>query len=62
VATVAVLAVILGVPAVSALFSFAAPSPTLLLAGVGAAVLGFAWFEAVKWVLTRNAPLTSRNP
>ena len=54
-ATVALLAVILGVPVVTGLFSFAAPSPTLLLAGAGAALMSLAWFEAVKWGLTRSS-------
>ena len=55
VATVAMLAGILGIPVVSGLFSFAAPSPAMLLAGAGAALLSLAWFEAVKWGLRRHA-------
>ncbi len=55
VATVAVLAGILGVPVASGLFSFATPSPAMLLAGVGAAALSLLWFEAVKWGLGRRA-------
>jgi Ca2+-transporting ATPase len=46
--TVAMLGVVLGVPAVSVLFSFALPTPAMLAAAVGAAVLGLAWFESVK--------------
>ena len=54
IATVTVLGGILGVPALSGLFSFAAPSSLMLLAGVGAAVLSLLWFEAVKWGLGRS--------
>jgi len=53
-ATVALLACVLGVPAVSRLFAFATPSPAMLIAGVGAAVLSLLWFEAVKWELGRR--------
>jgi Ca2+-transporting ATPase len=48
--TLVVLGVVLGVPAVSRLFSFAAPPPVMLLAALGAAVLGMLWFEGVKRV------------
>jgi Ca2+-transporting ATPase len=51
VATVSLLAAILGVPAVRGLFSFAMPSPAMLLAGVGTAALSLLWFETVKWGL-----------
>ncbi|MEP7297396.1 MAG: cation-translocating P-type ATPase C-terminal domain-containing protein, partial [Burkholderiales bacterium] len=57
VATVGVLGAILGVPVLSGLFSFAAPSPVMLLAGVGAAGLSLLWFEAVKWGLGRRLAL-----
>ncbi|MEO8154230.1 MAG: cation-translocating P-type ATPase [Rhizobacter sp.] len=58
-ATVGVLGAILGVPVLSGLFSFATPSPAMLLAGVGAAGLSLLWFEAVKWGLGRRiAPAT----
>ncbi len=50
-ATVLLLAVILGIPAIRGLFSFASPSPVMLLAGVGVALLSLLWFEAVKWGL-----------
>ena len=53
-ATVALLACVLSVPAVSRLFAFATPSPALLLAGTCAAGLGLLWFEAVKWGLGRR--------
>ncbi|MEP6503664.1 MAG: cation-translocating P-type ATPase [Betaproteobacteria bacterium] len=55
VATIAVLGAILGVPALSRLFSFAMPSSVMLLAGAGAAVLSLLWFEAVKWCLRQQA-------
>ena len=47
-AAVIVLTVVLTVPAVSRLFSFAPPAPGLLLAALGFAGLAMAWFEAVK--------------
>ncbi len=49
VAAVTVLAVILSVPGLSRLFSFATPSWVMLVCGVGAASVGLLWFEAVKW-------------
>jgi Ca2+-transporting ATPase len=52
-ATVTVLGAILGVPALSRLFSFAPPSPAMLASGVGAAVVSLLWFEAVKWYLRK---------
>ena len=55
VATVAVLGGILGIPVLSGLFSHATPSPTMLLAGLGAAALSLLWFEGVKWGLGRRA-------
>ena len=47
-ATLALLAAVLGIPVVSGLFGFVVPTPTLLLAGVAAAGLGWLWFEGVK--------------
>ena len=52
-ATVTVLGAILGVPALSRLFSFATPSPAMLASGTGAAVLSLLWVEAVKWCLRK---------
>jgi P-type Ca2+ transporter type 2C len=52
--TVVVLGAVLGVPAVSRLFAFAAPPPITLLAALGAAVLGMLWFEGVKRVQGRR--------
>ncbi|MBT9457452.1 MAG: cation-translocating P-type ATPase [Burkholderiaceae bacterium] len=54
-ATVLLLAAALGVPGLSALFAFERPSPLLLLAGLGVVLLGLLWFEAVKWMLSRDA-------
>ncbi len=54
VATLVMLALVLGVPQVSGLFAFAAPTPTMLLAGAGIAVLALLWFEGVKWMLARR--------
>jgi Ca2+-transporting ATPase len=48
VGTLAVLAAVLGVPAISRLFSFSTPSPLLLLAALALAALSLVWFEAVK--------------
>jgi Ca2+-transporting ATPase len=52
--TIVVLGTVLGVPAISRLFSFAAPPPAPLLAALGAAVLGMAWFEGVKRIQGRR--------
>jgi Ca2+-transporting ATPase len=46
--TVVVLGIVLSVPVISRLFSFAAPPPAMLLAALGAAVLSMVWFEGVK--------------
>jgi hypothetical protein len=45
---VVVLGVVLGVPAISRLFSFAAPTPVMLLVALSAASLSMVWFEGVK--------------
>jgi Ca2+-transporting ATPase len=50
-ATIALLGVVLAVPAVGRLFSFVQPSPMLLLAALGGSVLSWIWFEGVKWGL-----------
>jgi len=52
--TVIVLGVVLSVPVISRLFSFASPPPVMLLAAVGAAVLSMVWFEGVKRVQSRS--------
>ncbi|KLN53183.1 cation-translocating P-type ATPase [Variovorax paradoxus] len=52
---VAVLCAVLTVPAVGRLFSFVTPSPLLLAAGLGMAVLSMLWFECIKWGLRRKA-------
>ncbi len=56
-ATLALLGGVLGVPALRALFSFVLPSPALLLAGLGAVLLGLLWFETVKARLGARATL-----
>jgi Ca2+-transporting ATPase len=48
VGTVVVLGIVLGVPVISRLFAFSAPSPALLLAALGLSALGLVWFEGVK--------------
>ena len=58
-ATLALLVCVLGIPAVSRLFSFVRPTPPLLLAGVGMAVVSQLWFHGVKWGLDRRR--TDRN-
>jgi Ca2+-transporting ATPase len=47
--TILLLGIVLTLPAVSRLFSFAQPSPALLLAALGASGLSWLWFEFVKW-------------
>jgi P-type Ca2+ transporter type 2C len=49
-ATLVLLAGVLGITQVAGLFAFVLPSPLMLIAGVGAALVSWAWFEAVKWV------------
>ena len=39
-------------PAISRLFAFAAPTPVMLLAGAGVALMGLLWFEGVKRMST----------
>jgi Ca2+-transporting ATPase len=55
-ATVGLLGIVLGIPAVSSLFVFGQPTALQLAAAAGAALLGLAWFEAVKWALGRGRP------
>ena len=58
VGTLVVLGVVLSVPAVSRLFSFVTPTPILLFAALGMAVLSLLWFEGVKWgIRVRNPPV-----
>jgi Ca2+-transporting ATPase len=52
--TVVVLGAVLGVPAISRLFSFSAPTPVMLLAALGLAGLSMVWFEGVKQVQSRR--------
>ena len=53
-ATVILLGCVLGVPAISRLFYFVPPSPIMLFAGLGAAIVSLMWFEGVKWALGRR--------
>ena len=53
-ATLALLGCVLGVAQIRSLFAFDLPTPTMLLAGVGVALLGLLWFESVKWGLGRG--------
>ncbi|SFM73372.1 cation-translocating P-type ATPase [Rugamonas rubra] len=54
-ATCALLAAALGLPALGQLFGFVRPDAALLLAGAAVVGLNLLWFEAVKRVLTRAA-------
>jgi Ca2+-transporting ATPase len=53
-ATIVLLGVVLAVPAAGRLFSFAQPSPMLLLAALGVSALSWLWFECVKWGLRQG--------
>jgi Ca2+-transporting ATPase len=53
--SIAVLAIILCVPAVSRLFAFVLPSAMLMAVGLGVALVSTLWFEGVKRVLGRKA-------
>lgn len=57
-ASIAVLAIILCVPVISKLFAFALPSLTLMVVGLGVALVSGLWFEGVKRVL--GAKVTPR--
>jgi len=48
-ATVALLACVLSIPAVSRLFAFMRPTLPMLLAGAGVAVVSLLWFQGVTW-------------
>jgi P-type Ca2+ transporter type 2C len=54
-ATCVLLAVVLWLPAVSALFAFTTPSTTLLLTGAALCLAALAWFQASKWLVGRWA-------
>jgi Ca2+-transporting ATPase len=60
--TVVVLGVVMSVPVISRLFSFAAPPPAMLLAALGAAVLSMVWFEGVKRVQSRRTEHADGEP
>lgn len=53
-ATCAILALVLWVPAIAGLFRFATPSPTLLLSGAALCLVALAWFDASKRVVDRR--------
>lgn len=55
--TLALLVGALGIPAISRLFAFVLPTPSMLLAGVCIAALNFIWFEAVKYPFSRRGSL-----
>jgi Ca2+-transporting ATPase len=52
--TVVVLGAVLGVPAISRLFYFAAPPPVMLLVALVVAALSMVWFEGVKRIQGRR--------
>ena len=56
IATLAMLGVVLGAAPVARLFSFAVPTPPLLLAGALATALAVAWFEGVRRVRQPSPP------
>ncbi len=57
VATLALLAAVLGIPAISRLFAFAPLTPALFLISVSLALLSLLWFEGVKRGLAYASPL-----
>jgi Ca2+-transporting ATPase len=59
--TVVVLGAVLVVPAISRLFSFSAPTPTMLLTALGVAALSMVWFETVKQVQSRQSRSVARS-
>jgi len=58
-ATLALLSVVLAVPAVSRLFAFVTPTPMLLFAAFCMTVLSLLWFEGVKWGMRTQERNTS---
>ena len=59
VATLVLLALVLGIPAVSRLFAFVAPTPAMLRPASALALLALLWFEAVKWRLSRGIAIVA---
>jgi len=53
-ATVVLLGMVLGIQTIGRFFAFVTPTPPMLVAGVGVAMLALLWFEAVKWGLARR--------
>jgi Ca2+-transporting ATPase len=55
--TLVLLGAALGIPAISRLFAFVLPTPSMLLGGVGVAAMNLLWFEAVKHPFGRRGSL-----
>ncbi|WP_236905494.1 cation-translocating P-type ATPase [Collimonas arenae] len=55
--TLVLLGATLGIPAISRLFAFVLPTPSMLLGGVGVAAMNLLWFEAVKHPFGRRRSL-----
>jgi Ca2+-transporting ATPase len=53
-ATLSLLALVLWVPGIAALFAFAVPAPELLAAGAGLCLLAMVWFEVVRRIGSRS--------
>jgi Ca2+-transporting ATPase len=51
--TLVLLGCVLGIPEVSQLFAFIRPTPPILLASAGVAMLSLLWFQCVKWGFAR---------
>jgi Ca2+-transporting ATPase len=58
--TIALLGVVLAIPVVSRLFSFARPSAMLLTLALAASALSWLWFECINWALLRHSPRARR--
>lgn len=52
--TISMMGLVLVIPAISRLFSFAQPSAMQLLAALGVSALSWIWFECVKWGLRQR--------